>query len=90
MIDFKKKETLASLSGRLYFSKTQYNKHRDEGRDRMFAKLQGDNTIVEYTELISFEAIMEEPIIIPLEADAEFVGVGTFEYFADEQGREFK
>lgn len=91
MINFKNKESLASLSGRLFFSKTQYNSHREEGRDRMFAKLQdGKGTIVEYTELISFEMIAEEEIQIPLETDAVFIGNGTFDYFADEQGREFK
>jgi hypothetical protein len=88
-INYQQKETEASLTGYLYFSKKQYRKHRDEGRDRMFAKLT-DGGMIEYTELISLEAIRDDRFVRPMEEDALFIGQGSFYYFADEKGREYK
>jgi hypothetical protein len=88
-INYQQKETEASLTGYLYFSKKQYKKHRDEGRDRMFAKLI-DGRTVEYTELISFETISDDLFVKPMEEDSLLVGQGTFDYFADEKGSEYK
>ncbi|MFA7099485.1 MAG: hypothetical protein WC143_05305 [Eubacteriales bacterium] len=88
-INYQQKETESSLTGYLYFSKKQYRKHRDEGRDRMFAKLI-DGRTVEYTELISLEAMSDDLFVRPMEEDSLFIGEGAFDYFADEKGREYK
>jgi hypothetical protein len=81
-----KHETEASLSGKLYFSKKQYGKARELGNDRTFAKLT-NGRMVEYTELITFEQLMEDPATLPLDLDATFLGEGSFHHFTDEQGR---
>jgi len=77
-----------SLTGNLWFSQKQYKYLRDQGRDRTFAKLT-DGRIVEYTELISYEDLVEEPgRICPID-DAVFIGVGKFHHFMDLKGVEY-
>jgi len=88
-MDTQKKETEASLSGHLYYSRKQFKKARDLGRDRTFARLV-DGTLIEYTELVSWEQLMEESGSVCLEPDGHFLGSGTFDHFADERGRKYK
>jgi hypothetical protein len=81
--------TKASLSGNLWYSKKQYKALRDSGRDRTFGKLAVTGQIVEYTELISFEMLQENPgDICPID-DAVFLGVGAFDHFMDARGNQF-
>jgi hypothetical protein len=85
---FNKQMTEASLTGNLWYSAKQYKFLRDKGRDRTFAKM-ADGKIVEYTELISFEDLQEEPgRICPID-DAKFLGTGSFHHFMDASGREW-
>ena len=74
------------ITGDLYFSKLQWRKLRDEGRDRTFAELV-DGRIVEYTELISVQMQLDEPGMGPIFADAEMVGQGMFHHFVDPQNQ---
>jgi hypothetical protein len=83
-----KKETEASLSGKLFYSRKQFAKARNEGKDRTFAKTV-DGDVVEYTELISFEQLAESPFDTCLEADGQYIGMGSFDHFRDEQGRRY-
>lgn len=81
--------TEASLSGNLWYSKKQYKALRDSGRDRTFGKMASDGRIVEYTELISFEMLQENPGDICPIGDAEFLGQGSFSHFMDARGNQF-
>jgi hypothetical protein len=81
--------TEANLSGNLWYSKKQYKHLRDSGRDRTFGRLAIDGRIVEYTELISFEMLQENPgDICPID-DAVFLGQGSFSHFMDLKGNEY-
>lgn len=81
--------TEAGLSGHLWFSKKQYRALRGTGKDRTFGKLVEGGRIVEYTELISFEMLQENPgDICPID-DAVFLGVGTFDHFQDLKGNKY-
>lgn len=69
-----------SLSGNLFFSEKQWWIMRDRGRDRTFGRL-NDGRIVEYTELISFDALRENPGDVCGFADAKFLGAGSFDHW---------
>lgn len=88
-INFSEKMTEASLTGDLYYSKSQWKYLRDQGRDRTFAKLL-DGSFAEYTEMITLEMLRENPGDKCPVPDAIFVGRGSFAYFADEKGREYR
>jgi len=88
-INFQEKMTEASLTGNLYYSKSQWKYLREQGRDRTFAKLI-DGSFVEYTEMITLEMLAENPGDVCPVPDAELIGRGTFAYFADEKGREYR
>jgi hypothetical protein len=88
-IDYLEKVTEASLTGDLWYSKKQWSHLRDANRDRTFARLT-DGRIVEYTELITVGALLEDPLDRCFYEDAVLVGKGAFAYFADEQGREYR
>jgi len=84
--DFKQKLTESGLTGKLYYSKKQWREQRDKGRDRTFALLT-NGQLKEYTELISLDALLENPLDVCPYEDAYFVGDGSFHHFADEKGR---
>lgn len=50
---------------------------------RTFALLNDGKQVVEYTEMITYESLLENPQIKPLAADAEFRGHGVFAYHLD-------
>jgi len=70
-------------SGALYYSKKQWRQLRDIGALRTFALLNDGKQIVEYTEMITYETLLENPNTAPLADDAEFRGYGTFSYHVD-------
>lgn len=74
-------------AGRLYFSKKQWRLLRDRGNPRTFALLAGGQ-IVEYTEMIPFSMIQEDPTIEPIfPEDVEYRGEGLFHHREDENHR---
>lgn len=78
-----------SLSGQLWYSKKQYRDLRDRGSDRTFGRLFTTGQVVEYTELVSFDLLREEPgATCPID-DAVFLGWGQFSHFVDLYGKEF-
>lgn len=81
--------TEAGLSGHLWYSKKQYKDLRESGRDRTFGRLAVGGKIVEYTELISFEMLQENPGDVCPVDDAVFLGIGSFHHFMDFYGREY-
>lgn len=68
--------------GRFYYSKTQRRHLDDNGRPRFFFKRFGDGSIIEYTELIDFQTLRENPGLKgcgPADyPDAEYCGEGEF------------
>ena len=81
--------TEADLSGHLWYSARQYAALRKTGRDRTFGKLAEGGRIVEYTELISFEMLKENPGDICPVDDAKLLGIGSFHHFQDAFGNEY-
>jgi hypothetical protein len=80
----------ADLTGVLFFSKVCWKKHREEGRDRLFGKLIADSRIVEYTELITVESMLDDnPALVPLYPDSVKIGKGSFHHFKDKEGNEW-
>lgn len=75
-----------NFSGKLYFSKTQWKLLRDEGRDRTYAMNAGQQ-VIEYTEMITFPDLQENPDIAPIFPDAEYRGEGFFHHRINDQGR---
>lgn len=71
---------VAGLTGHLWFSDKEWWILRDRGRDRTFAKLQNGN-VVEYTEMISLEALQENPQDRCGFADAKYLGIGVFDHW---------
>jgi hypothetical protein len=69
-----------SLSGQLFFSEKQWWILRDRGRDRTYGKLK-DGRIVEYTEMISFDSLRENPGDACGFADAKYLGIGSFDHW---------
>lgn len=81
--------TEKSLSGQLWYSTKQFRALRKRGSDRTFGKLFEGGHIVEYTELVSFDLLEEEPdAACPID-DAQFLGWGSFHHFMDDYGREW-
>ena len=81
--------TEAGLSGNLWYSAKQHRDLRNSGRDRTFGKLAISGKIVEYTELISFEMLQENPgDLCPID-DAVFLGQGSFNHFEDLKGNKY-
>ena len=62
------------LGGKLYFSKRQQMK----AERRMFGQLLDNCGVKEYTEMISWEMLEENPFEQPLAEDAVYVGMGYF------------
>ena len=87
-MDFIQEITELKLTGKLYFSRKQWKEQRDKGRDRTFAQ-RYDGEMVEYTELVSLDALKENPGDTCFYEDAEFVGEGVFHHFTDERGRRY-
>lgn len=56
---------------------------RDRGSLRTFALLNDGKQIIEYTEMITFETLLEDPDTKPLSDDSEFRGHGVFAYHLD-------
>jgi hypothetical protein len=69
-----------STTGHLWFSEREWWILHDRGRDRTFGIL-ADGRIIEYTEMISFEAIMENPGDVCGFADARYLGIGEFHHW---------
>lgn len=84
--DFSQKLTETGLTGKLFYSRQQWKELRDKGRDRTFAMLI-NGELKEYTELISLDALLENPFDTCQYQDAYLVGEGSFHHFADEKGR---
>ena len=74
--------TVAGLSGKLFFSQREWNILRDRGRDRTFGILP-DGRIVEYTEMINFDMLQENPEDTCGFDDAKYLGIGSFHHFMD-------
>ena len=76
------------LSGALYFSGKQFRKLQNEGRDRCFGQLQ-NGKVVEYTEMISFEMLKENPADTSGYDDAICLGYGKFHHWRYASGNEW-
>ena len=73
------KHLMLTIGGKFYFSPTQRMLMDNEGVDRNFCQLKSNPPEVwEYTELIDWELLLEEPLVQPIFSDAVFVGVGYF------------
>jgi len=68
------------LAGVFWFSKLQWEALRDLHRDRTFCKLAGGR-VEEYTELVDFEMLAEDPNAGCLQPDAICLGVGSFSHW---------
>lgn len=77
--------TITEIAGDVYFSKLQWKQLRDHDRDRTFARLESGE-IVEYTEMVSFERLIEEPFDRCGYPDAEYLGRGTYHHSEDYSG----
>ena len=74
-----KKHLLLDIGGKFYFSPTQRALMDRKGIDRNFCQLQiHPPEVWEYTELIDWELLLEEPLVQPIFSDAVFMGVGHF------------
>jgi hypothetical protein len=80
--------TSTGLSGALWWSDKEWKIMRDRGRERCYGEL-SDGRIVEYTELISIEALQENPADACGFDDAKFLGMGKFHHWRDIKGAEW-
>jgi len=72
-------ELLLRIGGKFYFSPTQRVLLNRKGADRNFCQLKcSPPEVWEYTELIDWDLLSEEPLVQPLFSDAVFIGVGYF------------
>ena len=73
------KELMLTIGGDFYFSSIQRAMLDQKGADRNFCQLKSRSPEVwEYTELIDWDSLLEEPLTQPLFADAIFVGIGYY------------
>ena len=73
------KHLMLTVGGKFYFSSTQRVLMDKEGVDRNFCQLKTHPPEVwEYTELIDWDLMLEEPLVQPIFSDAVFIGVGHF------------
>lgn len=73
------------LTGKLFYSRKEWKILRDRGRNRTFGILP-DGRIVEYTEMVSLDALAENPGDCCGFDDAEFIGIGSFHHWEDDRG----
>lgn len=71
-----------SPAGRFWYSPTQARAHDLEGRDRTFFYRWKDQAIVEYTELVDFDALQDDPLDKCTEKDGVYLGEGVFHHAA--------
>lgn len=69
-----------SVSGKFWYSKRQRKELDSLGRDRMFVRLFSGRTI-EYTQMVNYEALMDDPFDSCFYEDAVYLGEGTFSHF---------
>lgn len=74
------RDAVASLSGALWFSEKEWWILRDRGRDRTYAELD-NGYVVEYTEMITFEMLAENPEEVCGFGDAKLLGFGKFDHW---------
>jgi len=73
------KHLMLEVGGKFYFSPTQRALMDREGIDRNFCQLKTKPPEVwEYTELIDWDLMLENPLVQPIFNDAIFVGVGHY------------
>jgi len=68
---------LFKTGGRFWYSKKMWEELRDKKRFRTYAKLL-DGRIVEYTEMVEFTTLTEEPGTRCEYGDAIYLGEGVF------------
>jgi len=74
---------LHDLAGKFWFSRQQRKDLDRAGRHRTFAKLY-DGMTVEYTQMVDFETLAENPFDCCHYIDAMYLGEGTFSHFEEQ------
>jgi len=65
------------LEGIFFYSRTQRKLLDRQGRERFFMQTkEREPQIIEYTEMIGLDMVVDDPYIIPMYPDATFVGRG--------------
>jgi len=78
-------QAVTTLSGALWFSEKEWRLLRNQGHDRTYGELAGGQ-IVEYTEMVTFDALAENPEDICGFDDAKFLGMGAFHHWEEYRG----
>ena len=68
----------SAIAGKFWFSERQRSELREKGRYRTFCIING--AIMEYTELVDTERMLEEPNAICEYGDAKYLGEGFFHH----------
>ena len=69
-----------TLYGKFWFSKRQRRQLDKKGRDRLFFKRREDGRVIEYTEMVDAEALVEWPDDQCFYDDAVYLGDGHFHH----------
>lgn len=74
-----KEEGPEVLAGKFYFSEKQRGVMDAQGRPHLFAHILGKG-VMQYTELIDVDMLLENPGLGPLQEDAVYLGEGFFHH----------
>jgi len=71
------------LAGKFWFSKMQRVDLDRVGRHRTFARL-FDGATVEYTQMVDYETLVDDPLDCCQYVDAAYLGEGVFSHFEEQ------
>jgi hypothetical protein len=78
----KKRRDTGAIGGKFFYSARQRRELDKKGRHRTFASIFGRG-IIEYTELVPYEDMVEDPTRVCEYEDAEYLGEGFFHHAED-------